>query len=100
MTRFAILSLLVLVPAITSHADDTWPGFRGRGNSLSEAKNLPVSWELRGRMGWTARLTGYGQSSPVAWKKQVFVTSVSGDEKENLHITAIDLDTGHPIWVQ
>ncbi|MDB5340909.1 MAG: Pyrrolo-quinoline quinone [Planctomycetaceae bacterium] len=80
-------------------AEEVWPGFRGWGNSVSEAKNLPRTWELRGRSrGWTTRLPGYGQSSPVVWKEKVFVTSVSGDQKEHLHISAIHLGTGEQLW--
>jgi outer membrane protein assembly factor BamB len=81
-------------------AADTWPGFRGAGDSHSAARDLPVSWELRGRRegNWTVRLPGYGQSSPVVWKDKIFVTAVSGDEKERLHVLALALDDGRTLW--
>jgi outer membrane protein assembly factor BamB len=83
-----------------SQANDIWPGFRGTGDSQSAAKDLPVTWELRGRSrgSWNIRLPGYGQSSPVVWKDRVFVTSVSGDHKEHLHVLAFSLADGEKLW--
>lgn len=81
-------------------ASSRWPGFRGNGDSHGASSRLPVKWELRGRRAgnWTVRLPGYGQSSPVVWGDTVFVTSVSGDEKEHLHVLAIGLQDGKTRW--
>lgn len=77
-----------------------WPGLRGEGSSWTSAKGLPYSWELRGRArsGWTIRLPGYGQSSPVVWGQRVFITTVSGEEKEHLHVLGIALEDGAKVW--
>jgi len=77
-----------------------WPGFRGRGDSHATVANLPISWELRSRTpgSWTIRLPGYGQSSPVVWGDRVYVTSVSGEQKEHLHVLAIRLTDGSRLW--
>lgn len=96
--RCMLLLLVGVCLAAENYAAEAWPGFRGRGDSVAVAKNLPVTWEQRGQGGWTTRLAGYGQSSPVVWGQRVFVTSVSGDEKENLHVAAIDLATGKSLW--
>jgi len=84
----------------TTFGNDIWPGFRGAGDGHSSAKDLPVTWELRGRSrgSWTIRLPGYGQSSPVVWKDRVFVTSVSGEHKERLHLLAFKLSDGEMLW--
>lgn len=81
-------------------AGTVWPGFRGRGDSHAQASSLPLSWPPRGRAegSWTIRLPGYGQSSPVVWKDQVFVTAVSGLEKEHLHLLSVQLKDGEIIW--
>jgi len=86
--------------ATSTTAAETWPGFRGAGDSHTTAKNLPRSWELRGpRPGnWTIRLPGYGQSSPVVWNDRVFVTAVSGEAKEHLHVLAVSLAKGEILW--
>lgn len=106
MSRITILCLAITLSGLTldgrgaEKVVSTWPGFRGNGDSHSAASRLPVTWELRGRRAgsWTIRLPGYGQSSPVVWGEMVFVTAVSGDEKEHLHVLAISLQDGKTLW--
>lgn len=76
----------------------SWPGFRGRGDSHTAAADLPLSWSSERNIAWRAALPGYGQSSPVVWDGQVFVTSVSGAEKETLILSSLDLESGEVRW--
>lgn len=94
------MGFLFAVSAIPAMAADTWPGFRGDGTSHSTAKQLPQSWEVRGRQpgNWSIRLPGYGQSSPVIWKDRIFVTAISGDDKEHAHVVCLDLQEGKSLW--
>lgn len=87
-------------PVDTACGGDQWPGFRGRGDGHSHARALPLAWETRGRApnNWSVRLPGYGQSSPVVWKERIFVTAVSGEEKERLHVLAVSLENGELLW--
>lgn len=88
----------LLGPAVAAE-HSPWPGFRGRGDSLARSDRLPLEWAPRGaRGGWTIRLPGYGQSSPVVWGERVFVTAVSGDQKETLHLLAVSLSDGARVW--
>lgn len=100
LKTFAMFCLLVLLVASGAGAADTWSGFRGDGSSHATAKNLPTTWESRGRSerNWTIRLPGYGQSSPVVWKDHIFVSAVSGDNKEKLHTIAVSLTDGSIVW--
>ena len=75
-----------------------WPGFRGRGSGEAGFSDLPVSWSDDQNLAWRISLPGYGQSAPVTWGSQVFVTSVEGPEKESLLISAHDLATGEVRW--
>ncbi|MCA9072027.1 MAG: PQQ-binding-like beta-propeller repeat protein [Planctomycetaceae bacterium] len=75
-----------------------WPVFRGNGQSLTTAKDLPLNWSAEKNIAWKQDLKGYGQSSPVVWGERVFVTSADGKEKENLVIAAVNLTTGQPEW--
>lgn len=99
-SRVSLMTAMVLLLTVHGRADDTWPGFRGTGTSLSLAKNLPATWDLRGggSGNWRVRLPGYGQSSPVIWKDRIFVTAVSGAEKESLHVVALSLSDGKILW--
>ncbi|WP_425618880.1 PQQ-binding-like beta-propeller repeat protein [Anatilimnocola sp. NA78] len=97
---FTLALIGQLGPAV--QGADTWPGFRGHGDSHSTAMSLPATWEQRGRGNgnWNIRLPGYGQASPVVWKDRIFVSAVSGDEKEHLHLLAISLADGKTLWQQ
>tara|TARA_R110002096_G_scaffold200639_6_gene384665 strand:- start:1656 stop:2858 length:1203 start_codon:yes stop_codon:yes gene_type:complete len=76
-----------------------WTGFRGDGTSrFTKPTNLPVEWSDTRNLAWSQDLPGYGQSSPVIWGDQVFVTSADGKEKERLIIASFDLETGNPLW--
>ncbi|MEW6209692.1 MAG: PQQ-binding-like beta-propeller repeat protein [Acidobacteriota bacterium] len=86
--------------SLTLSAQDNWPGWRGNGDSRSDARNLPLEWSDSKNLAWSANLPGYGQSSPVVWRDKVFVTSVAGENKEKLLITSIDLKSGRLLWTR
>ena len=86
-------SLLLLTFALAAPVptNDTWPGFRGDGTSRTSAK-LPDSWSPTENLAWRVTTPGYGQSSPVVWKGNVYVTSVEGDQKEKLHVVCFAVE--------
>jgi len=90
-----LLTLSLLISAVST---ENWPAFRGYGNSLTTATNLPVTWSETDNLAWKVDLKGYGQSSPVVWGELVIVTSTSGEHKENLLVQAFDLKTGESKW--
>ncbi len=101
MTRLTLPCLLLL----SSHSapcaaapPDAWPGFRGTGDSVTEAKELPLKWSATENVAWTAELPGYGQSSPAVWKGKVFVTAVEGEFKDTLDVLCLDLAAGKVLW--
>lgn len=99
MRNLPSLCLALLAPvAAVAAPPDSWPGFRGTGDSVSEAKQLPLKWSPTENVSWTAELPGYGQSSPVVWKDKVFVTSVEGEFKDTLHVMCFDLAAGKQLW--
>ena len=51
-----------------------WPGWRGDGNGVSEESDLPVEWGENGYL-WRTPIDGTGNSSPIVWGTQVFVTT-------------------------
>ena len=70
----------------------SWPGFRGRGDG--QAAPLPAE----ARLAWRLAVPGYGQSSPVVWGAQALLTSVVGPQKEELILSAFDLESGELRW--
>lgn len=87
-----ILALFAAAPA------DTWPAFRGTGDSLTSSSGLPLKWSATENVRWKVTLGGYGQSSPVVWKDGVYCTSAKGGSKETLLIARYDADLGRLIW--
>lgn len=85
-------------PPSSGSPSSRWAGFRGDGSGRSEADQLPLKWAEDAGIAWTARLPGYGQSSPIVWNDRVFVTSSQGRYKDTLIISALDLETGGVIW--
>jgi outer membrane protein assembly factor BamB len=77
---------------------DIWPAFRGLGNSLTAARDLPLDWSDDKNIAWSVELPGYGQSSPVVWRGLVFVTTMQGPRKETPTVLCFDLASGEKRW--
>lgn len=86
--------LLFLGSSSDLFAAENWTSFQNGGQIQLEN----VQAELKLTKAWDVPIQGYGQSSPVTWEGQLFVTSVSGKEKEKCHVIAFDLANGKEIW--
>ena len=97
-----VLGLLVsqfsLAQKSSNHANDNWAAFRGDGTSLTSQANVPSIWSDQQNVAWSVAVPGYGQSSPVIWGEQVFVTTMQGDNKETPTIACFKLTDGTEIW--
>ncbi len=84
----------------TVRAEDVsskWPAFQN-GGSLN-LKQLPKSWNSDGtNIQWQVKLVGYGQSSPVVFESTVYITSTSGPNKDDYHLSAYSLKDGSSLW--
>jgi len=92
---------LVSVSVIASPAND-WPEFRGpMGQGISNAKNLPISWDSERNVAWKVEVPGKGWSSPVLSNGKIVLTS-SKESEDGIVLCAImlDADTGKIIWEQ
>lgn len=95
--RIGIWAMLLVIQT-SLHAGETWPSFQNGGRVSLDAGSDSVAYALSDELAWTAELTGYGQSSPVVCDRQVYVTSVTGANKETYHVTAYGLDDGARLW--
>ncbi|HEY5313222.1 MAG TPA: PQQ-binding-like beta-propeller repeat protein [Pirellulales bacterium] len=98
MISATLLPLLLI--ALTATPADRWPAFRGAGDSLAAATQLPLEWSDDQGVAWQLPLTGYGQSSPVVWGDRVFVTAVDGESKEELLVMCASVPHGTLEWTQ
>ncbi len=90
--------LVCLSLACCAAPADIWPAFRGSGDSISEAHDLPLAWANDSGVAWTVPLTGTGQSSPIIWHGRVFATSVDGPQKQRAMVAGFDLSSGGKLW--
>lgn len=97
MFRPLLLILAFLLTPMALAAADNWPGFRGHGDSHA-AGELPLTWDDEQHVAWKCDLPGYGQSSPVVWNDQIFVTGIKGENKEALYVACVDLKGGSIVW--
>jgi outer membrane protein assembly factor BamB len=79
------------------YANEAWTSFQNAGIANIKEGKLPAKWSPDTNVLWQKKLAGYGQSSPVTDGKHIYVTSTSGEMKENLHVEAFDLE-GKQVW--
>jgi outer membrane protein assembly factor BamB len=59
-----------------------WPAWRGpSGIGISEEKNLPTKWDGTNNVRWRAPLPERGNSTPIVWKDQIFLTQSIGKRR-------------------
>ena len=75
----------------------TWPRFQNGGDMTIDA-TLPTQWSPDENIAWTADITGYGQSTPIVADDQIVVTSTSGENKDNYHLSSYAIADGSKNW--
>jgi outer membrane protein assembly factor BamB len=85
-------------PAAAVESGRAWTGFRGTGDGITQAKDLPVEWSHASNIAWVTDLPGYGQSTPVVWDDALFVTSTEGKAKETYIARRYRVRDGELVW--
>ena len=95
--KTATLTFAFLLLPILGSAEENWTSFQNGGDlSFSAEKNFELNVSTPRK--WQVELDGYGQSSPVKFGDSLYVTFVSGKNKEQLHTWAISFESGEVIW--
>jgi len=97
-----IASLLVGESSIAVSAEQhvgsgNWAAWRGDGSGVSAEQHLPVFWSEKENVVWRTPLPGEGNSSPIVWGRQVFLTA-SLDEGAMRLVFCLDAETGKILW--
>ena len=79
---------------------ENWPAWRGAdGTGISSEKNLPETWAKDKNIKWKLALPAAGNSTPIIWGDQVFLTQgEDGGSKRSL--IAVDRRTGEIQWTE
>lgn len=93
MFRFFLMLSLSVAVGSSSPAED-WSSFQDGGRVSRDHDGVIDPGEVQ----WLTDLPGYGQSAPIVWKNQVYVTTVEGDQKDSCHVTVLDLKSGKRLW--
>lgn len=97
--RIGLLAYLLSLGIADDALGEDWNSFQNGGStSIVEGVRLPMDPLTKDRGEWSVNLVGYGQSSPITDGEVVYVTSVSGDMKEHLHVLAFDFENGAELW--
>ena len=82
-----------------AEAAEAWPQWRGpRGDGVSSAADLPISWAEDSGIKWKCPLPPWGASTPAIWDDAVFVTTQADDER--LLLLRIDAKKGDIVWTR
>jgi outer membrane protein assembly factor BamB len=83
-------------PSTKAVSIDNYPGFRVNAGVVSK-RNVPVSWSgsTGTNMLWKVKVPLSGQSSPVIWGDNLFVTGASIEKQE---LYCLDANTGTLKW--
>lgn len=97
--KWAVTLLLSICSSLHANAGEPqqWSSFRDGGHSYYSGK-LPVHWTPTEGVLWQKETIGYGQSTPVIRKEQIYLASVLGDMKETCCVTCLSLATGEQLW--
>lgn len=96
----ALICAGICVESAQSAGRRVWPSFQNGGRVSISLSAEDDALRLSPEIAWTAELPGYGQSSPVVWGDHVYVTSVTGANKETYHVVAYEIETGAKVWSQ
>jgi outer membrane protein assembly factor BamB len=80
-------------------AEINWPGWGGpTGTSQSSETGLPLKWTADNVL-WKVNLKGSGQSTPVVWGHQIFLTAELENGRQRI-VFCLDRRDGKLLWEQ
>lgn len=100
--RVVVLASFVLVAAWSTQAaqaETRWPRWRGpHGDGHSAETTLPVTWG-NNDVAWKVALPGVGESSPIIWLDQIFLTTAE-DGGSRRSVLSLNRQDGRLMWKQ
>lgn len=77
---------------------DNWPGWRGpTGQGVTAETTLPTKWSATENVKWKTPLPDAGNSTPVVWGDQVFLTQAT-DKGKKRSLLCLNRKDGSTAW--
>src|SRR5688572_18933338 len=93
--KFSVIFLFAFAPFI---AGGNWPAWRGpEGTGVAKEAKLPMRWGTNENVRWRMPLPERGNSTPVVWRNQVFVTQAI-DKENRRTLMCCNRRTGKVRW--
>jgi outer membrane protein assembly factor BamB len=93
-----VFGAMVVLSSFSLANAENWTSFQGTSELGSRAQSLEKPFGAGWRVLYRTPTPGYGQSSPVVYDGNVYLTSIEGPQKEKGRIIALDLATGQQKW--
>lgn len=108
-SRYAWLTMLILLVSAPAWAQENWPSWRGptADGIAPAAAKPPLTWSETANIKWKVKIAGRGSASPIVWGNRVFVQTAvpasgtsepSADEVHKFIIQCLDRQTGKLLW--
>ena len=95
LTLLSVLALLIQAPVLLA---DNWPMWRGNeGDGQTKESGFPLTWSTTENVQWRVELPDRGNSTPVVWGDQVFITQAIEKTGQRL-LLCLDRKTGKQLW--
>lgn len=96
--KTSILVTLGLLSLLSTTRADNWPMWRGiNGDGTCAESGLPQSWSTTENVKWKVALPDRGNSTPVVWGEQVFLTQAIEKTGQRL-LLCLDRQSGKQLW--
>jgi len=100
LVRLKLLALMVLTISGFAAADN-WPFFRGvNRDGISKETSAPTNWGVEKNIKWRAPLPTPGNSSPIVWGDQVYLTSAENSRGTERSLYCFNRADGKVKWVK
>jgi outer membrane protein assembly factor BamB len=91
--RLTLLALLFALEPQLMAAEPFWNQFRGPHGDGETSAVLPIEFDDETNVVWKTEIHDRGWSSPVAWDKQIWLTTATEDGKK-MYAICVNADTG------
>jgi len=95
--RVFFVAATILACSSFSLCAANWPAFRNDGHGIAAESSAPTHWSKTEHIRWRTPLPERGNSSPIVWNNQVFITQAVGAERT---VMCFDRTTGKLLWQQ